>query len=216
MLLSLICVRALPPSPNPAIILVRVILINLFQYCGGLIGASQADSFAGLMVARVIHGFGSGVCEALPVQLVNDIFFLHERGARLGYYTGETSLIWRLRLMSRILLIQTPIQCAFASVQPGLSMPDTCSPGATRGGCSSTSSSPSPWAFSSLPSSSLRKLHITARYRRTPLLTGLCWTTSRRPSLPRESLPPPLFRRARRLCRRSSSGACGRRTRLFS
>lgn len=59
------------------------------QYCAGLIGASQATSFAGLMVARVIHGFGSGVCEALPVQLVNDIFFLHERGTRLGYYTGK-------------------------------------------------------------------------------------------------------------------------------
>lgn len=39
------------------------------------------------MAARVIHAFGSGVCEALPVQLVNDIFFLHERGKRLGYYT---------------------------------------------------------------------------------------------------------------------------------
>lgn len=40
------------------------------------------------MVARVFHSFGSGVCEALPVQLVNDIFFLHERGKRIGYYTG--------------------------------------------------------------------------------------------------------------------------------
>lgn len=39
------------------------------------------------MVARVFHAFGSGVCEALPVQLVNDIFFLHERGKRIGYYT---------------------------------------------------------------------------------------------------------------------------------
>ncbi len=40
------------------------------------------------MAARVVHSFGSGICEALPVQLVNDIFFLHERGKRLGYYTG--------------------------------------------------------------------------------------------------------------------------------
>lgn len=40
------------------------------------------------MATRVIHGFGSCVCEALPVQLVNDIFFLHERGERIGYYTG--------------------------------------------------------------------------------------------------------------------------------
>lgn len=39
------------------------------------------------MASRVIHAFGSSVCEALPVQLVNDIFFLHERGKRLGYYT---------------------------------------------------------------------------------------------------------------------------------
>lgn len=39
------------------------------------------------MAARIIHALGSGVCEALPVQLVNDIFFLHERGKRIGYYT---------------------------------------------------------------------------------------------------------------------------------
>ena len=30
------------------------------------------------MAARVIHSIGSGVCEALPVQLVNDIFFLRK------------------------------------------------------------------------------------------------------------------------------------------
>ncbi|PSN72374.1 MFS general substrate transporter [Corynespora cassiicola Philippines] len=64
-----------------------VMLGSLVLFAGGLIGASQATTFGGLMVARVIHGFGSGVCEALPVQLVNDIFFLHERGKRIGYYT---------------------------------------------------------------------------------------------------------------------------------
>lgn len=52
-------------------------------------GCSGAKSFAGLYAARVIHAFGSGVCEALPVQLVNDIFFLHERGKKIGYYTGK-------------------------------------------------------------------------------------------------------------------------------
>ncbi|KAK7744456.1 hypothetical protein SLS53_003340 [Cytospora paraplurivora] len=64
-----------------------VMLFSLICYCGGLIGASQANSYGGLMAARIIQAFGSGVCEALPVQLVNDIFFLHERGARIGYYT---------------------------------------------------------------------------------------------------------------------------------
>jgi hypothetical protein len=39
------------------------------------------------MACRIIHALGSGVCESLPVQLVNDVFFLHERGQRLGYYT---------------------------------------------------------------------------------------------------------------------------------
>ena len=57
------------------------------QFIAGLIGASRATSFDGLMVARIFAAFGSGVCEAIPVQLVNDIFFLHERGKRIGYYT---------------------------------------------------------------------------------------------------------------------------------
>ncbi|KAL8284342.1 hypothetical protein RB597_001587 [Gaeumannomyces tritici] len=64
-----------------------IMLVSLLFYCGGLIGCAQATSFATLMTSRVIHAFGSSVCEALPVQLVNDIFFLHERGKRLGYYT---------------------------------------------------------------------------------------------------------------------------------
>lgn len=45
------------------------------------------------MAARVVHCFGAGVCESLPTQLVNDIFYLHERGMRLGYYTGEYFLL---------------------------------------------------------------------------------------------------------------------------
>ncbi|KAI1489596.1 major facilitator superfamily domain-containing protein [Biscogniauxia mediterranea] len=64
-----------------------VMLLSLVTFCAGLIGASRCTTYAGLMAARVIHGFGSCVCEALPVQLVNDIFFLHERGERIGYYT---------------------------------------------------------------------------------------------------------------------------------
>ncbi len=50
-------------------------LLTLLVYLAGLIGASRANSYGGLMAARLIHAFASGVCEALPVQLVNDIFF---------------------------------------------------------------------------------------------------------------------------------------------
>ncbi|KAK3348616.1 major facilitator superfamily domain-containing protein [Lasiosphaeria hispida] len=64
-----------------------VMLGSLVLYAAGVIGASQATTFSGLMGCRVVHAFGSGVCEALPVQLVNDIFFLHERGKKLGWYT---------------------------------------------------------------------------------------------------------------------------------
>ncbi|KAL5911388.1 hypothetical protein ACKVV7_009974 [Pyricularia oryzae] len=64
-----------------------VMLGSLVLYCAGLLGCSLSQSFAGLMACRVLQSFGSSVCEALPVQLVNDIFFLHERGKRLGYYT---------------------------------------------------------------------------------------------------------------------------------
>lgn len=72
-----------------------VMLGSLLVYVLGLIGASQATSFSGLMAARVILGIGSSVCEALPVQLVNDIFFLvsarlsisFPRPARLIYHS---------------------------------------------------------------------------------------------------------------------------------
>ncbi|KAL5000187.1 major facilitator superfamily domain-containing protein [Aspergillus recurvatus] len=64
-----------------------VTLFSMVMFVAGLIGASRATTFTSLMIARVFHGFGSGVCESLPVQLVNDIFYLHERGKRIGYYT---------------------------------------------------------------------------------------------------------------------------------
>jgi MFS family permease len=64
-----------------------VMLLSITMYAAGVIGCAQASTYQGLMGARVVHAFGSGVCEALPVQLVNDIFFLHERGKKLGWYT---------------------------------------------------------------------------------------------------------------------------------
>ncbi|TRX88510.1 hypothetical protein FHL15_010625 [Xylaria flabelliformis] len=57
------------------------------HFIAGTVASARATSFGGLMAARVISCLGAGVCEALPVQLVNDIFFLHERGIQLGYYT---------------------------------------------------------------------------------------------------------------------------------
>ncbi|KAK5110917.1 hypothetical protein LTR62_005455 [Meristemomyces frigidus] len=64
-----------------------IMLLSLVVYLAGLIGCACSTSYGGLMASRLVHTFASGVCEALPVQLVNDIFFLHERGSKLGYYT---------------------------------------------------------------------------------------------------------------------------------
>ncbi|KAI5370886.1 putative major facilitator superfamily, MFS transporter superfamily [Septoria linicola] len=64
-----------------------VMLLSLVVYLVSLIGCSRATSYGGLMTARTFAALGSGVCEALPVQLVNDIFFLHERATKLGIYT---------------------------------------------------------------------------------------------------------------------------------
>lgn len=63
-----------------------VMLLSLLIYLAGLIGASRSTSYGGLMASRIIHGFASGVCEALPVQLVNDIFFrmIHLRTLQNG------------------------------------------------------------------------------------------------------------------------------------
>ncbi|KAJ5111210.1 MFS transporter [Penicillium argentinense] len=76
-----------------------VTLLSMITFLAGLIGASRSTSYTGLMVARVFHGFGSGVCESLPVQLVNDIFYIHERGKRIGCYTSYMlagGYSWRL------------------------------------------------------------------------------------------------------------------------
>ena len=74
---------------KPCVVHTLSLPTNMSQFVTGLIGSSQCNSYGSLMACRVIHALGSGVCEALPVQLVNDIFFLHERGKRLGYYTGK-------------------------------------------------------------------------------------------------------------------------------
>lgn len=68
------------------------LLTMAVQYTFGTLGCAQATTFSGFMAARMIHAVGSGVCEALPVQCVNDVYFLHERGKRISYYTAALCL----------------------------------------------------------------------------------------------------------------------------
>ncbi|KAI1063740.1 hypothetical protein LB506_005889 [Fusarium annulatum] len=62
-------------------------LISIIVFCGGLLGCALSKSYNVLMGFRMVHGFGSSVCEALPAQAVADVFFFHERGKALGWYT---------------------------------------------------------------------------------------------------------------------------------
>ncbi|KAH8587359.1 major facilitator superfamily domain-containing protein [Bisporella sp. PMI_857] len=64
-----------------------VMLMSIIVYAVGLLGCALASSYEGLLAFRIVHAFGSSVCEALPAQVVNDVFFLHERGKALGWYT---------------------------------------------------------------------------------------------------------------------------------
>ncbi|KAH7370683.1 major facilitator superfamily domain-containing protein [Rhexocercosporidium sp. MPI-PUGE-AT-0058] len=62
-------------------------LLSIIIYCVGLLGCALSNSYDSLMAFRLVHAFGSSVCEALPAQAVADAFFFHERGKALGWYT---------------------------------------------------------------------------------------------------------------------------------
>ncbi|KPM44526.1 hypothetical protein AK830_g2005 [Neonectria ditissima] len=64
-----------------------VMLITIVLYCAGLLGCALSSSYDTLLGFRMLHAFASSVCEALPAQAVADVFFLHERGKALGWYT---------------------------------------------------------------------------------------------------------------------------------
>ncbi|OAA63411.1 Major facilitator superfamily domain, general substrate transporter [Niveomyces insectorum RCEF 264] len=53
----------------------------------GTIGSGRAVTWSGLIAGRFFSGFGMGAAMALGAATVNDLFFLHERGAKMGVWT---------------------------------------------------------------------------------------------------------------------------------
>ncbi|KAI1655020.1 MFS general substrate transporter [Daldinia decipiens] len=49
------------------------------------IWAASTDSFASLQAACVVGGLGGGASEALGAAIINDIYFLHERGSKMAW-----------------------------------------------------------------------------------------------------------------------------------
>ncbi|CAK7213470.1 hypothetical protein SBRCBS47491_001810 [Sporothrix bragantina] len=60
-------------------------------YCGTSIWCAKADSFASMLVARVLLGCAAGAGEVLGPLTISDIFFVHERGTMMAIYSCTLS-----------------------------------------------------------------------------------------------------------------------------
>jgi MFS family permease len=67
--------------------LLSVLIFTIFQ---GV--CSIAGSFQSLLAFNILAAVGAGICETVAVMVVDDIFFLHQRGAVLTYYTAALCL----------------------------------------------------------------------------------------------------------------------------
>jgi MFS family permease len=65
--------------------------------CASTAWEALAESHGSLLGARVINGIGTATSESIIVQVIADVFFLHERGLWMGVYLWvlEDSL-WKL------------------------------------------------------------------------------------------------------------------------
>ncbi len=54
-----------------------------------VVAASQAQTFEQLLVFHLLACLSCGICESVAVMVIDDIFFLHERGGKVGYYTAS-------------------------------------------------------------------------------------------------------------------------------
>ncbi|KAF2196680.1 MFS general substrate transporter [Delitschia confertaspora ATCC 74209] len=59
--------------------------------CVSYVWGAVATSFRSLLWSSIIGGFAGSSSEALGAAMVNDLFFLHERGAKMGIYMNAIS-----------------------------------------------------------------------------------------------------------------------------
>jgi MFS family permease len=64
-----------------------VYLVSCLLFIGTSIWCAAAQSYASLVVARVLQGVSVSPVECLPSATIAEIFFLHERAYRIGIYT---------------------------------------------------------------------------------------------------------------------------------
>src|SRR5579859_4737359 len=103
-----------------------VMIATLVIFVAALAGCAGAKTYPQLMALRVLQSFGSGVCEALPVQLVNEIVILINISETHRSFSS---------MNGQIVSVSTPWLCVLVRLGP--CTPDTYSTPDTRGACSS-------------------------------------------------------------------------------
>ncbi|EGV65753.1 hypothetical protein PSN45_003459 [Yamadazyma tenuis] len=75
-------------SPSAVLYGKRVVYLSgiLLFLVGAIVGGSS-QSYAVLMIGRIITGFGASPTESLPSATIAEIYFAHERAYRVGIYT---------------------------------------------------------------------------------------------------------------------------------
>lgn len=51
------------------------------------IGSAVAKSYSGYMTARFFQGWGVGPASSVGLQMLQDVYFEHERGQKIGFWT---------------------------------------------------------------------------------------------------------------------------------
>ena len=64
-----------------------MVLLSIALTVGGAVGSGLSPNFSALIGTRALCGFGIGCMMSIGTAVVNDIFFMHERGEKTGVYT---------------------------------------------------------------------------------------------------------------------------------
>lgn len=62
-------------------------LLSILIGCVSAVGSASSKSFGTLIVARAINGIGASAAFGLGAGSVVDIFFMHQRGRAMGFFT---------------------------------------------------------------------------------------------------------------------------------
>jgi MFS family permease len=65
-----------------------VSLSENWMLMGSMALCSVAKTYPQLLAFSIVASIGSGICETISVIAIDDIFFLHERGTVLAYFTA--------------------------------------------------------------------------------------------------------------------------------